>query len=144
MTTLAEINPDEVLAALLDGEAEVQASDTRTSKVKAYADDARPNTNLPNMFVSVDWNGGAKAIVRPVGIFRGNIALSIYVKTYSDGRVNKKLVRQIIAQCQQIADGAESEGYYFELDASNVITPTTVNILNGYSTTVLNVRWSKD
>lgn len=142
--TLAEINPDYALAALLDG-LEIQTSPTQNSKVKAYAEEGRPNTNLPDMFVSVSWNGGAKAIVKPMGIFRGNLALWVFVKTLANRTVNRNVVRQIIAQCQRLADGVESkEGYYFELDVSNVITPTTVNILNGYSMTVLNVLWSLD
>ena len=61
------------------------------------------------------------------------------------GRQSKKRkrVKQIIAQCAELVDGKLSQGFFFEFNADNVITPTTVNLTTGYSTTILNVKWSE-
>lgn len=141
MSTLADLTPDIVLAALLDKVVTVKTSDTENHSIRAYADEERPNVGLDDEFMEVDWNGGARSLTMPLGVFRGNLALSIYVKTQTDGRAKRKLVRQIIAQCEELVNGKVSDGFYFEFDPMNVITPTTVNLTSGYSTTVLNVSW---
>lgn len=141
MSTIADLNPDVALAALLDKVVTVKTSETESHSIRAYADEGKPNVGLGNEFIEVDWNGGARSLTRPLGVFRGNLALSIYVKTQTDGRAKKKLVRQIISQCEELVNGKVSDGFYFEFDPMNAITPTTVNLTTGYSTTVLNVEW---
>lgn len=141
MSTLADLTPDIVLAALLDKVVVVQTSETESHSIRAYADEGKPNVGLGNEFVEVDWNGSARSMTRPLGVFRGNLALTIYVKTQTDGRAKKQLVRQIISQCEELVNGKGRDGFYFEFDPMNVITPTTVNLTSGYSTTVLNVSW---
>lgn len=141
MSTIADLTPDTALATLLDNIVKVQASETASHIIRAYADEEKPNVGLGDEFIEVDWNGSARSLTRPLGVFRGNLALSIYVKTQTDGRAKKKLVRQIISQCEELVNGKVNDGFYFEFDATNVITPTTVNLTSGYSTTVLNVSW---
>lgn len=141
MSTLADLTPDIVLAALLDNVVSVQTSETESHFIRAYADEEKPNVGLDDEFIEVDWNGSARSLTKPLGVFRGNLALSIYVKTQTDGRAKKKLVRQIISQCEELVNNKVSDGFYFEFDPMNVITPTTVNLTSGYSTTVLNVSW---
>ena len=109
--------------------------------VKVYADEERPNKGVGDEFIDVERNGGASSQTIPLGLFRGNIALVIWCKAQTDGRAKKKLVRQIIAQCDKLVNNKVSDGFYFEFDPMNVITPTTVNLTSGYSTTVLNVSW---
>lgn len=141
MSKIADLTPDVALAALLDKVVTVKTSETESHSIRAYADEEKPNVGLDNEFIEVDWNGSARSLTRPLGVFRGNLALSIYVKTQTDGRAKKKLVRQIIAQCEELVNNKVSDGFYFEFDPLNVITPTTVNLTSGYSTTVLNVSW---
>lgn len=141
MTSIANLNPDVALAALLDGKVSVQTSKTKSHTIKVYADEERPNKGVGDEFIDVEWNGGASSQTIPLGLFRGNIALVIWCKAQTDGRAKKKLVRQIIAQCDKLVNNKVSDGFYFEFDPMNVITPTTVNITSGYSTTVLNVSW---
>lgn len=141
MSTLANLTPDIVLAALLDKVVTVQTSAIESHVIRAYADEDKPNVGLGDEFIEVDWNGSARSLTRPLGVFHGYLALTIYVKTQNDGRAKNKLVRQIIAQCEELVNGKVSDGFYFELDPMNVITPTTVNLTIGYSTTVLNVSW---
>lgn len=141
MSKLANLTPDTVLASLLDKVVTVQTSETESHSIRAYADEGKPNVGLGNEFVEVAWNGSARSLTSPLGVFRGYLALSIYVKAQTDGRAKKKLVRQIIAQCEELVNGKTSQGFFFKLDPTNAITPTTVNPTTGYSTTVLNVKW---
>lgn len=141
MTPIADLDPDVALAALLDKKVTVQTSAAHSYAIRAYANEDRPNKGVADEFIDIDWNGGARSLTRPLGLFRGNLALVIWCKARADGRAKKKRVKQIIAQCAELVDGKLSQGFFFEFNAGNVITPTTVNLTTGYSTTILNVKW---
>lgn len=139
--TLAELTPDIALATLLDGNVTVQTSATDSHTIRAYADEERPNKNLADEFIDVEWNGGAQSLTEEPALFKGNIALTIWCKAQSDGRAKKKLVKQIVSQIAPLVHRRVSQGYVFTFNPANVITPTTTNLTTGYSTTVLNVEW---
>lgn len=141
MSTIADLNPDVALAALLDGRVSVQTSATESHTIRSYADEERPNKNLADEFIDVEWNGGARAITEEPALFRGNLMLTIWCKSQTDGRAKKKLVKQIVAQVAPIVHRKTSQGFVFTFDPTNVITPTTTNLTTGYSTTILNVEW---
>nr|WP_304651413.1 hypothetical protein [Bacteroides acidifaciens] len=139
--TLSDLTPDTALAALLDGKVEVQISATNSRKLRAYAQAEQPQTGLADEFISVLYNGTVRSLTRPLGLFRGNLALTIYCKSNSDGTAKKKRIASMVTQCVELVNEQTADGYYFELDPANVITPITVNLTNGYATTVLNVEW---
>lgn len=139
---LSELTPDTALAALLDGKVEVQISATASRMVKVYAQAEQPQTGLADEFISVFYNGTVRSITKPIGIFRGNIALTLYCKSNSDGTAKRKRIASMIAQVVELVNSKVADSFFFELDPANVITPTTVNLTNGYATTVLNVEWS--
>ena len=139
---LSELTPDTALAALLDGNVEVQTSEKSSRKVRTYAQAEQPQTGLADEFISVFYNGTVRSLTRPLGIFRGNLAITLYCKSNSDGTAKKKRIASMIEQCEFLVNGTSLFGFYFELDPSNVITPTTVNLTNGYAITVLNVKWN--
>lgn len=141
MSTIADLNPDVALAALLDGKVSVQTSKTASHTIKAYADEDRPNKNLAYEFIDVEWNGGAQSLTEDPALFKGNLLLTIWCKAQTDGRAKKKLVKQIVAQIAPLVHLAVAGGYVFRFDPSQVITPTTTNLTTGYSTTILNVEW---
>lgn len=141
MNPIADLNPDVALAALLDGKVSVHTSATDIHTIRAYADEERPNKNLADEFIDVEWNGGARSLTNPLGLFRGNIALVIWCKAQTDGRAKKKLVKQIVSQVAPLVHRKVSQGFVFTFDPTNVITPTTTNLTTGYSTTILNVEW---
>lgn len=141
MSTIADINPDVALAALLDGKVTVQTSKTASHTIKAYADEERPNKNLADEFIDVEWNGGAQSLTEDPALFKGNLMLTIWCKAQTDGRAKKKIVRQIVSQIAPLVHLAVAGGYVFRFDPSQVITPTTTNLTTGYSTTILNVEW---
>jgi len=139
--TLAELTPDTALAALLDGKVEVQTSKTEKHIIYAYEQARMPNKGLGDEFITVQTNGVITSLTKPFGLYEGNLALTIYSRSYEDGTANINHLRQMTAQCERIVNGASSRGFFFELDATNVITPPTVNLTTGYATTVLNVAW---
>lgn len=141
MNTIADLNPDVALAALLDGKVTVQTSATQSHTIRCYADEERPNKNLADEFIDVEWNGGAQSLTEDPALFRGNLMLTIWCKAQTDGRAKKKLVRQIISQVAPLVHRKVSQGFVFTFDPTNVITPTTTNLTTGYSTTILNVEW---
>lgn len=141
MSKLADLSPDIALAALLDKKVIVQTSATQSHAIRAYADGDRPNTGLGDEFVDIAWNGGARSLTEDNKIFKGNLAVKIWVKTQTDGRAKKKIVKQIVSQLDTLINKKVSQGFIFSFDPQNVITPTTTNISVGYSTTILNVKW---
>lgn len=141
MSTIADLNPDVALAALLDGKVNVQTSATQSHTIRAYADEERPNKNLADEFIDVEWNGGAQSLTEDPALFKGNLMLTIWCKAQTDGRAKKKLVKQIVSQVAPLVHRKASQGFVFAFDPTNVITPTTTNLTTGYSTTILNVEW---
>lgn len=139
---LSDLTPDAALAALLDGNVVVQISATNSRKLRAYAQAEQPQTGLADEFISIMANGAVRSLTRPLGIFRGNIALTLYCKSNSDGTAKRKRIASMIAQTVELVNSKVADSFFFELDPANVITPTTVNLTNGYATTVLNVEWS--
>lgn len=138
---LDELTPDVALASLLDGKIEVWTSDVSAHTIKCYADGKMPNKGLADEFMSLLWNGSVRSWTRPIGQYEGNLALTVYCKTQTDGTVKTQRVRQIIAQCRMLANGISADGFFFKIDPQQVITPTTANLTTGYSTTVINVEW---
>lgn len=141
MSTIADLNPDVALAALLDGKVTVQTSATQSHTIRTYADEERPNKNLADEFIDVEWNGGAQSLTEDPALFKGNLLLTIWCKAQTDGRAKKKLVKQIVSQVAPLVHRKVSQGFVFSFDSTNVITPTTTNLTTGYSTTILNVKW---
>lgn len=141
MKKISDITPDTVLAGMLDNAVIVTTSKTQNHSVRAYGDGETPNTISDDEFISIGWNGNVQSVTFPVNIYKGNLTLSIYVKTQSDGRVKKHITAQIVERCVRLIDGKAKDGYCFTLNPSNVITPTTVNLTTGYSTKILNVEW---
>lgn len=140
--TLSELTPDTALAALLDGKVAVHISATNSRKLRAYAQAEQPQTGLADEFISIMANGAVRSLTRPLGIFRGSLALTLYCKSNSDGTAKRKRIASMIAQTVELVNSKVADGFFFELDPANVIAPTTVNLTNGYATTVLNVEWS--
>lgn len=138
---LSDLTPDTALAALLDGRIVVQTSATTSRVAKVYAQAEQPQTGLADEFISVFYNGVVRSLTKPIGIFRGNLALTLYCKSNSDGTAKRKRIASMVERCVELVNGKTSQGFFFELDPANVITPTTVNLTTGYSTTILNVKW---
>lgn len=140
---LSELEPWKALAGMLDGEVSIALSETTSTSLKAYGQGEMPNTGLAEAFILVANNGEIRNLTHPYGIFRGNIAITVFVKAQPNGRVNANRVNSIISQIESIVnDSVSGDGaYFYKFPADNIITPYSVNASNGYSMTMLNVEW---
>lgn len=139
--TLAELQPDVALAALLNEKVEVQTSATSKYAIKAYEQAKMPNKGLADEFLTIQWNGNARSRSNWLGLYQGQLALTINCKLQADNTAKTARIKQMIAQCQQLIHRQRLQGFVFSFNPMNVITPTTPNLTNGYSTTILNVDW---
>nr|DAQ74158.1 MAG TPA: hypothetical protein [Caudoviricetes sp.] len=146
MNTIADLNPDVALAALLDGKVSIDyGSQGGVQTVPCYAAGVQPEKGLPKSFISVEWNGGAQSLTEDPALFKGNLMLIVYCQmlnsTTKGQTVNTGRVRKLLAQVAPLVHRKVSRGFVFSFDPTNVITPTTPNLTTGYSTTILNVEW---
>ena len=137
----SEIRPDLALKRLLEGNIILQKSETEFADLKVYAQGERPNDGLDSEFVEILLNGSVRSVTKPMGLLRGNIALAVYVKTYDDSSVFQYRVDALLKLIEEKVSPSTSENYFFEINPDNIITPTTVNVTSGYSTTILNIEW---
>lgn len=137
----SEIRPDIALKKLLEGKIILQRSETEFADIKVYAQGERPNDGLDTEFVEILINGIIRSVTKPLGFLKGNLALSVYVKTYDDGSVFQYRLDHILKLIEERVSNIASEDYFFEINPDNIITPTTVNVSTGYSTTILNIDW---
>lgn len=137
----SEIRPDLALKSLLEGQIVLRKSATESVVIDVYAQGERPNAGLASEFVEILFNGSVRSLTKPIGVLRGNVVVSVYVKSYEDGSVFQYRVDSIMEQIEEKVSSKESNGYFFEINPDNIITPTTTNIASGYSTTILNIEW---
>lgn len=141
MINIADIRPDAELKQLLEGKITIQLSAADYATLPVYQQGERPNTGLASEFIDININGVVRAKLQPLGLFYGNLAVSVYCKTYDNGAVNQIRVNSIVSQLEEYLKYRKSGRYFFELNPQNIITPTTINVTSGYSVTVLNVEW---
>lgn len=139
--TIANLTPDRTLAALLDGKVKVRVTDTKSRAVLAYAQAEQPQEGLGKEFITLMSNGAIESLTERLGVLRGELALMIYCKANPDGTAKRDRIASIIDQVVTLTDRKTIDGIFFELNPTNIIVPTTVNLSNGYATTVLNVMW---
>ena len=137
----SQIRPDLALKTLLDGQIVLRKSATESVVIDVYAQGERPNTGLASEFVEILFNGAVRSLTKPIGVLRGNVVVSVYVRSYEDGSVFQYRVDSIMKQIEEKVSSASSGDYFFEINPDNIITPTTTNIASGYSTTILNIEW---
>ena len=137
----SEIRPDLALKTLLDGQIVLRKSATESVVIDVYAQGERPNAGLASEFVEILFNGAVRSLTKPIGVLRGNVVVSVYVKSYEDGSVFQYRVDSIMKQIEEKVSNAMVGNYFFEINPDNIITPTTTNIASGYSTTILNIQW---
>ena len=137
----SEIKPDIALKKLLEGKIILQRSETEFADIKVYAQGERPNDGLDTEFIEILINGLIRSVTKPLGFLKGSIALAVYVKSYDDGSVFQYRVDKLLKLIEEKVSNNISENYLFEINPNNIITPTTVNVSTGYSTTILNIEW---
>lgn len=134
--TISELTPDFALKALLNGK--VKASG---KALKVYAQGEMPNVGVADDYITILHNGVITSLTNPMGLYKGNLALSVNCTLNSNRTIKLPLMRRLVAKCVELVDRKSSQGFFFSLDPSNVITPPTPNDTTGYATTTLNVAW---
>lgn len=139
--TLSQINPDLQLKEWLNERITIVVSDTESRKVAVYRQGERPNTDLPDEFVEILYNGIVRSLTKPIGVLKGNLALTIYCKAQANGKAKQKRVQSILEQLERLLTNKVTGGFFFEIDLGNIITPLYIDATTGYSTMTLNVKW---
>lgn len=134
--TASELTPDLALKALLDGKVYADKN-----LLKVYAHGELPNTDLDDDFLSIARNGVVRSMTKPIGVFRGSLALSVYCMSNTNFTEKTNRLRLLVKQCEDLINCKTSGEFFFELNAGNPITPASTNLASGYTTTVLNVDW---
>lgn len=141
MNILRRLKPDTAFAAVLDNRVVVHTSAVLSHTIRAYKYGKLPNKGVGDEFILVRQNGVARSLTRPLGLFRGNLAVEIRCKLQTNNTTKDNIIDEILGQ---VADAANSKAYgeyFYTIEADNVITPTTSNLTEGFSTTVINVEW---
>ena len=137
----SDIRPDIALKAQLEGNIVLQKSETESAVIDVYAQGEKPTAGLASEFVEILFNGAIRSLTKPLGVIRGNLVVSVSVRSYENGSVFQYRIDSILKQIEEMTSNKAYGDFFFEFDTSNIVTPATTNIISGYSTTVLNVKW---
>lgn len=141
MITLSQLHPDKALKDLLDGNVEIAISSSESRIAKVYGQGERPNTNLGDEFIDVLYNGTIRAMTKPMSVYRGNLAITLYCKAQSDGTSKSNRLNSMLSQVESLVNNKASGKYFFEIPSSNVIIPASYNSATGYTTIVVNIEF---
>lgn len=142
MITLAELHPDKALETLLQGNVSIAISASESRIAEVYRQGERPNTDLGDEFIDVLPNGVVQAMTKPLGVYRGNLAVTLYCKAQSDGTTKFNRINSMLSQVESLANYKSSGKFFFKITPSNVITPMTYNSATGYTTMTINIEWN--
>lgn len=142
MITLSELHPDKALEALLQDNVSIAISASESRIAEVYRQGERPNTNLGDEFIDVLPNGVVRAMTKPMGVFRGNLALTIYCKAQSNGTAKENRINSMLSQVESLVNCKASGKFFFKIIPSNAITPMTYNSATGYTTITINIEWN--
>lgn len=142
MITLSELHPDKALEALLEGKVSIAISASESRIAEVYRQGERPNTDLGDEFIDVLPNGVVRAMTKPMGVYRGNLAVTLYCKAQSDGTAKENRINAMLSQVESLVNCKSSGKFFFKITPSNVITPMTYNSATGYTTITINIEWN--
>lgn len=142
MILLSELHPDVALKSLLEGNVSIAISDDESRIADIYRQGERPNVDLSDEFIEILPNGVIQSMVKPMGLYRGNLAVMIYCKAQSDGTAKFNRINSILGQVERLVHCKSNGKYFFEINLANLITPFTYNSSTGYTSMILNVSWN--
>lgn len=141
MIPISQLQPDKALKDLLDGKVEIAISSSESRIAKVYGQGERPNTGLGDEFIDVLYNGTIRAMTKPMGVYRGNLAITLYCKAQSNGTTKKNRINSMLSQVELLVNNKASGKYFFSIPLNNVITPISYNAATGYTTMVVNIEY---
>lgn len=139
---LSKLEPWKSLTNALKNKVKVALNETQRLVLPVYGQGEMPNTGLGEGFILIANNGVIQNLTYPYSMFRGSVAITVYVKANPEGTIKAERIRSAVSQIEKLVNDYVSEdGYFFKFSADNIITPYTVNAANGYSMTVLRAEW---
>lgn len=142
MIKASEIHPDVELRDYLQGHVVVTNPGNVTSNVVVYCEQDRPTTGMPDDFISIVLNGNASCLGADIDFASGYIMVVLYCRMNDNGSVKSNRINKILAQFDEMLDGACTENYFFRFEKERFIMPTSPDQSSGYSSTILNLRWT--
>lgn len=141
MSVVSKLNPHGVFAGVLDGKVEVHTSATASHTIRAYKNAKQPNKGLGDEFIVVQKGSVTRAMVQPLGLFSGTLAVIVFCKLQTDNTAKESRIEEILGQIEDVANSKVHGDYFYSIDADNVLQDTTPDTTSGYSTTAINVEW---
>jgi hypothetical protein len=138
---IKDLNPNQALKDLLIGKVNITLSESESRTVAIYKQGERPNVDLGDEFIDVLNNGIISSTTKPFGMFKGNLAVTLYCKANADGTAKLKRINSMLSQVESLVKDKKSGDYFFEFVPNNVITPITVDSTSGYAILVVNISW---
>lgn len=135
------IKADIELQSLLKGKVVSVDSEGKETSVKVYLTGERSGINVPDDFIDVEFSGDPWAIDRQMGLIRGYLVVTLYVKLNSDNTIKRNRVSKILSQFDTLVNKVSTENYYYEYLYTGFMTPTTASTSIGYSVTTLALQW---
>ena len=81
-------------------------------------------------------------MTKPMGVYRGNLAVTLYCKAQSNGTAKENRMNSMLSQVESLVNHKSNGKFFFEINPSNVITPMTYNLATGYTTLTINIEWN--
>jgi hypothetical protein len=138
---IKDLQPDQALKDLLEGKVKIALSTNESRIAKVYKQGERPNVDLGDEFLDILYNGTIMSMTKPLGAYRGNLAITLYCKANTDGTAKFNRINSILSQVEALCKGKISGKFFFDINEDNIITPITINATTGYATIVVNVVW---
>ena len=136
------VRPDKALKEMLDGKLQKSDSAVKKEILNVYVSDHEPNHGKAEDFVLIKFNGAINTVTTDFRLFKGFLVVLFYCKANANGTAQQRLIEYVLSQVQHYIHRQSSQkGYFYQVDTTNALTPTTINLTSGYSVTMLNVSW---
>lgn len=138
--TIADLQPDVALKALLDGNVQAKASDGSMVTLAVFADGEHGNMDTDDEYIEILHNGNPAALDTGHTLWEGSLAVYLRCRMLTDTKVKTSRMRLILSQIEPLVHRRGSGGYFFKF-APSPITPAQRDYSTGYAYAVYNVAW---
>lgn len=138
-----DLDPAGMFAAQLDKKVVVHTAKDVSHTIRVYKYGKQPNKGIDEEFVVVRKYGTTSTRLTRLGLPNGPMAVTVYCKMQNDGTFKENRIAEIISQIEESANSKQYGGYFYEIEADNIMQDTTPEPTTGYSTTAINVWWEK-
>lgn len=136
------VRPDKALKEMLDGKLQKSDSAVKQEILNVYVSDHEPNHRKAEDFVLIKFNGAINTVTTDFRLFKGFLVVLFYCKANANGTAQQRLIEYVLSQVQHYIHRQSSQkGYFYQVDTTTALTPTTINLTSGYSVTMLNISW---